>query len=121
MINPTLIAAALSASIAFTTGWKVQGWRKDAQIAEVATAQQQAVDQAKAKQEALRKERLKNSQLSEALAAQRDKAKQQNDSDVTEARIEYVTKDPNATDCGLSDDGVRVWNGAAYGSGMPPP
>lgn len=110
------VAFAVGTAAGFASGWEVQGWRKDAQAAEYQMAISIAVSDQKAAQDAERVVRDVSRQLSAALAVERDQKKEIHEGTITEARIEYVKTDPNATECGLSERGVLVVAGAARGS-----
>lgn len=112
-------ASALSAGIAFTGGWKVQGAFKDAEILKNLKRINEAIAKQVDAEESERLARDQKVQISIQLSAALDREAELHNEEVTEARIEYITKDPNATDCGFSAGGVRVWNAAATGKGVP--
>jgi hypothetical protein len=118
MINTVYIKIAvlvLAFAVGFGSAWSWQGALKDnahleslQETADAASAQAAAAKAAKeardAAYHATRVEEVAQDRIAQ-LAKERK----------TEKRIEYITKDPNARECGLSDAGVRLWNDSASG------
>jgi hypothetical protein len=118
-MNITLISAALAFAIGFGSAWSWQGSNKDAALLEQLQAAQDSIDAEIEKNKQLRDlrdEKYQTQRKLELSNRQRDAAHEET---VTEIREVYITQDANATDCGLSASGVRVWNSAANGSGLP--
>lgn len=97
----TLIAAGIAAAVGFGAGWKTQGWRWDAALAD---AREQAIEDFKAQQAedtAISREGLKRGERREQRVRVIEK-------EVPRVVTEVVTR----SDCRLPGDYVRVLNDA---------
>lgn len=119
MIIAFVAGIAFGAAASGTAAWKVQGALKDAKINIMVAAALEAVEERAKKDKAIRALKDEQTRLNADLAVARDAAKIVHYETVTEERIKYVTTDPNATDCGLSYNGLCFWNKAAAGGRLP--
>ncbi len=119
---PTIYLATAISAVCFLagawSGWTIQGGIKDRIIVDQMVATAEAVQVQVEKQKTIQATRAARWQLSQELAAANQAAAAQHNQKVTEARVEYVTEDVNASNCGFSIRGVHVWNQAARGGGM---
>jgi hypothetical protein len=107
-------AYALVAVLAFGCGWKVQGWRKDSQIADIAADAQAARDDARARARAAEEAQAASQAFAEALAVEREAKTQIVEKEITRNVIKYVQKPSSQSKC-LDSDGVRLHNASAAG------
>lgn len=117
-IMPTLYiklaVIALVAIIGFSTGWKVNGWRKDADIKATQEQAQAARDEALANIKALEQEQQARASVAADLEIERNKQAKIIERIVTNDVIKYVQK-PTSQHCGVDPDGVRLINTSAAG------
>ena len=102
-VQVKLIAIGLAVIIAFIAGWKVNGWRYDAQIAETEKARQAMID-------AFREEEAKSA----AVLEQRLKELRANEKVIERERIKLVDRPVYNTEC-LDADGLQLIERARAG------
>lgn len=90
-----------------------------AEVAEMRADAADAVVKQKEKNTIIRGLRDEQAALNDRLALAREMFELSQQQEATDARIEYVTSDANATDCGFSVAGVCAWNQAAAIAGGP--
>lgn len=114
-----IIAPILTFAIGFGAAWSWQDSRSSVALLE----QMQAVNDATMLQIETEKkliaERAARYKVSREAIVKREIEDDANEEKSEEIRIEYITADPNAVDCGLSAAGVRVWNTDASNSTLP--
>jgi len=108
---------ALIAALCFGAGWKVQGWRKDNQIAAMVSQAQAARHAALADARALENAQAARAEVAAALEVERNKEARIVERIITNDVIKYVQK-PSSQSCGVDADGVRLINASAA-SRMP--
>jgi hypothetical protein len=109
-----LAVLALVALIGFGTGWKVQGWRKDSEIAEIAADIQAATDKARANTKRIEALQAQAADVAAVLEVERNKAARVVERVITNDVIKYVQR-PGSQSCGVDSDGVRIINASATG------
>lgn len=110
-----IIIPVLTFAIGFGAAWSWQGTRGDNAILEQINAGNAAALAQVELWKKVREEKDARYAAVRELEVLKDQEAEKNETVITETRVEYVTKDPNANDCGLSAAGVRVWNSAATG------
>jgi len=108
---------ALIAALCFGAGWKVQGWRKDNQIAGMVSQAQAARHAALADARALENAQNARQEVAAALEVERNKEARIVEKVITNDVIKYVQR-PSSQSCGVDADGVRIINASAA-SRMP--
>jgi hypothetical protein len=108
---------ALIAALCFGVGWKVQGWRKDSQIADMVSEAQSARDMAIANARALEAAQNARAEVAAALEVERNKEARIVERVITNDVIKYVQR-TGSQSCGVDADGVRIINASAA-SRMP--
>jgi hypothetical protein len=113
-----VIGAVLIAVSNFYAGWTVQGWKKDAEIADI--HQDYAASARESRDKARAIEAITDDAISSILTASalEKKATKIIEIENDKREVRYV-QSANARDCGISLDGVRLINSAATGERMP--
>jgi len=100
MIWTHVAAAILAALIAFTGGWKVQGWRLGEQINQIKTAQIEAVNTAVREARATESRRFTNVQEAQNAATKRAQIARA-DADRARSELDRLRNDISATRGGV--------------------
>lgn len=109
-----LAAYVVVALIAFGTGWTVQGWRKDGEIAGIAADAQAATDRARANTKRIEALQAQAANAAAVLEVERNKQARVVERVITNDVIKYVQK-PGSQSCGVDGDGLRIINASAAG------
>lgn len=109
-----LATYALAVVVGFGMGWKVNGWRKDADIKATQEQAQTARDEALANIKALEAEQLARTMLAADLEIERNKQAKTVEKVITRDVIKYVQK-ASSQSCAVDGDGVRLINASAAG------
>lgn len=132
-LSPKLWLSVALMAAAFMGGWASNGVIKDETIAQrdrvIAVRERELLQQIIDAQEVAAQQREQDAKIralrdqkiaaDAAVEAAQARANQVGKMLSTKARVDYVTLDNNANDCGFSDRGVRAWNSAASCSGLP--
>ena len=100
MIWTHVAAAILAALIAFTGGWKVQGWRLGEQITQIKAAQMEAVNAATREARATESRRFTNVQDAQNAATKRAQIARA-DADRARSELDRLRNDISATRGGV--------------------
>ena len=100
MIWTHVAAAILAALIAFTGGWKVQGWRLGEQITQIKAAQLEAVNAATREARATESRRFTNVQEAQNAATKRAQIARA-DADRARSELDRLRNDISATRGGV--------------------
>ena len=100
MIWTHVAAAILAALIAFTGGWKVQGWRLGEQITQIKAAQLEAVNTATREARATESRRFTNVQEAQNAATKRAQIARA-DADRARSELDRLRNDISATRGGV--------------------
>lgn len=116
-------AAAVSVAVGFGSGWKVQGWRKDAAITDMV----EAANELRAEREEILEHLATVTEARELAAAEAAAEREDLTRAVAAARgrevIRYVEKeaaDPPPAECGLDPDWVHIHDRAALNTNRLP-
>ena len=105
MIWTHVAAAILAALIAFTGGWKVQGWRLGEQITQIKAAQLEAVNAATREARATESRRFTNVQEAQNAATKRAQIARA-DADRARSELDRLRNDISATTGGVPGESV---------------
>lgn len=100
--------------LAFASGYKVSSWRCSAKLADIQAQAYQSAKIANARYKSLQAQQEAATVEVEKADAQRQVEREIVDREVIKEVIRYV-QTPNATSCGIDNNGVRLHDAAARG------